>query len=54
MTGRLSQILFDRQVEQNTSYQFEIDGSSLRPGVYYCMLTQSDGNFKVVKLIYKE
>jgi hypothetical protein len=54
MTGRLNQILFDRQVEQNTSYQFEIDGSSLRPGVYYCMLTQSDGNFKVVKLIYKE
>lgn len=53
-TGRLVKVLFNQGVVANTPYVVDIDGSSLHSGIYYCMLTQSDGNIKVVKLIYKE
>jgi hypothetical protein len=50
-TGRTSQVLFDQQVQKNVPYIVEINGNSLKSGIYYCMLIQSDGNMKVVKLI---
>jgi hypothetical protein len=53
-TGRLIKVLFNQGVEANTPYEVDIDGSLLHSGIYYCILTQSDGNIKVVKLIYKE
>ena len=53
-TGKVNQILFDRKVEQSIVYQVEIDGNLLLSGVYYCQLTQSNGNIKVVKLIHNK
>jgi Zn-dependent metalloprotease len=53
-TGKVNQILFDRKVEQNTVYQVKIDGSLLSSGIYYCQLTQGNGNIKVIKVVHNE
>jgi Zn-dependent metalloprotease len=53
-TGRLVNVLFDQGVQSNTHYEVNVEGSSLRSGIYYCMLIQGDGKVKVVKLIKKE
>ena len=46
--------MFNGQVEQNVQYELEIEGSTLKSGIYYCMLVQSDGNMKVIKLIFEK
>jgi hypothetical protein len=53
-TGREAGTLFDQQVEQNTTYQVEISGATLSPGIYHCILLQGDGKLKVVKLIFNK
>ena len=52
--GRIAATLFSEAAEGDLTYQLEIDGKDLVPGMYFCLLQQSDGTIKVIKLIYSK
>jgi Zn-dependent metalloprotease len=50
-SGRMVKELYCSEAEMNYFYEVEVDGNGLVSGMYYCMLRQSDGQSKVIKLI---
>ena len=52
--GATLETLFSRAVYSNAPYTVELNGDKYPPGLYFCVLQQSDGNMKVIKLILKD
>jgi Zn-dependent metalloprotease len=50
-SGRMVKELYNAEVEMENYYEVELDGNDLNAGMYYCMLRQSDGQTKGIKLI---
>lgn len=52
--GRLVSVLFDQKVYSEVPYEVQVHREKMKPGIYFCILQQSDGRLKALKLILNE